>query len=799
LAADCGCGVHSVIKIVRIGPRLRRWHWAICVAVIIVVVVVTAVALVSRRASTGTTAKVAVTPKDAVAATATTGLRFVGSDVCVPCHSREAVAWQTSHHRLAMQPANSSTVLGDFADAAFTHAGVSSKFFHRDGKYMVRTDGPDGTLHDYAITHTFGVSPLQQYLVAFPGGRWQALEIAWDSRPAAAGGQRWFHLYPAEKFSKGDPLHWTGAAENWNYMCADCHSTNVRKSWNAATAVYSTSSAETSVSCEACHGPGSGHVAWAREPPGRRPRNNGKGLVLALDERSDVFWARDPATGKPSRSRPRVTEREMEVCARCHSRRGLIHEDHVHGQPVEDDYRVALLDDDLYHPDGQVKGEVYEYGSFVQSRMYAEGVTCSDCHDPHRPELRASGNEVCVRCHAEQTYLTAKHHFHREGSSEARCVGCHMPKTTFMVVDARRDHSLRVPRPDLSVKLGVPNACNDCHTDRSAEWAAGTVQKWYGHTPNGFQRFAEALAAGTNGAPGAQRLLVALAADDGQPAIARASALSELGPASTPSAILVARKGLLDASPLVRRAAVQALAGTDPAIRAPLLLRLLDDKVRSVRIEAASALAGVPVESIPDASRSVLAARIAEFVAAQELQGDRPEAHLNLAALHASRRDFSRAEAELEKALSIEPRFVPAAVNLADLYRVLGRDDDAEAVLRRALERVPDEPTLLYDLGLVLVRAKRSSEALECLRLAARFGPDDPRRGYTYGVALHDTHHTLPAIKELEKTFVRHPFDRNVLSALSTYWREVGNFPKAVAYAKRLHTLDEQDTDLVMR
>jgi len=272
---------------------------------------------------------------------------FVGEAACAACHPREAAAWADSHHHLAMQPATEATVLGDFSDARFTHAGVASRMFRQGGKYLVRTDGPDGALHDYEESYTFGVAPLQQYLVGFPQGRFQALEIAWDSRP---GGQRWFHLYPDEKIDHRDPLHWTGVVENWNYMCADCHSTNVRKGWSSQTASYSTHFTDVSVSCEACHGPGSRHVAWASEPPDRRSADNG--LAIALDERRGVYWGRDPATHKPARSRPRTSQRELDMCARCHARRGLLHEDSVHGQPVGDDYHVALLDDDLYYPDG---------------------------------------------------------------------------------------------------------------------------------------------------------------------------------------------------------------------------------------------------------------------------------------------------------------------------------------------------------------------------------------------------------------------------------------------------------------
>jgi predicted CXXCH cytochrome family protein len=731
----------------------------------------------STRGSQDTQSRPARPPSAEVAS-------FVGEAVCASCHAREATLWKGSHHQLAMQPASAGAVLGRFDGATFSQGGVASSFFRKGGKWMARTDGPDGALHDYEITHTFGVAPLQQYLVAFPGGRLQALETAWDSRPRAEGGQRWFHLYPDEKITPTDPLHWTGAAENWNYMCADCHSTNVRKRYDAEGGRYATSFAEMSVSCEACHGPGSRHVAWATSD-----RRGEDGLSITLDERHGVSFERDAITRKPHRSKPRESAREIEMCARCHSRRGLLHEDHVHGQPVADDYRVALLDDDLYHPDGQIKGEVYEYGSFVQSRMFAEGVTCSDCHDPHRPELRTSGDALCLQCHATEAYFTPKHHFHAEGSAGARCVACHMPATTYMVVDARRDHSFRVPRPDLTVKLGVPNPCNGCHRQRAASWAARTVEKWYGHTPSGHQQFAEAIAAGTRGAPGAQRLLVALIDDRRQPAIARASAIARLAHQLTPVGLEAVRHSLDDPDPLVRRAAVDTLAEVELPLRAPLVSKLLEDGVRSVRIAAAAALADVPTESLPPSERAVLEKATTELVAAQELGADRPEAHLTLAHHHASRRHFDRAEAELKRALAIDPAFVPAAVNLADLYRTLDRDRDAEPVLREALSHAPDHPSLLHALGLLLVREKRLREATESLARAARRDPDNARFGYVYAVALHSEGRKREALTRLEEVLTRHPYDRDSLSALQAFYREAGNERKALECAERLAAL----------
>ena len=393
-----------------------------------------------------------------------------------------------------MAVATDSSVLARFNNPKVAAGGVAEAFYRRDGKFFVHTDGPDGRPGDFAISYTFGVAPLQQYLVALSKGRLQALTTAWDSRAAAAGGQRWFNLYTDVR-SSDDELHWTRPAQNWNYMCADCHSTNVRKNYDAAADSFSTTWSEIAVGCEACHGPGSRHLAWAAKGE-RSSRDSTMGLTVQLDERHRVTWLANASTGNAVRSHPRTSDRELQVCAQCHSRRRQIAEEYVAGKPYYDHYRPALLTSPLYFADGQQRGEVYEWGSFLQSRMNAHGVTCSDCHEPHGGELRAPGAAVCATCHSPAKY-DAPAHQHHQAAAGVTCLSCHMPAATYMKVDSRRDHSFRVPRPDLSVTLGTPNACASCHADRGAQWAASQITAWRSGDTSaiGFQRFAAAFAA----------------------------------------------------------------------------------------------------------------------------------------------------------------------------------------------------------------------------------------------------------------------------------------------------------------
>jgi Flp pilus assembly protein TadD len=720
---------------------------------------------------------------------------YVGGAACAECHLPEAERWRQSQHAAAMAPATDATVAGDFRDARFAHAGVTSTFFRRDGRFMVRTDGADGKPADHEIKYAFGVEPLQQYLVELPGGRLQALGIAWDARPPASGGQRWFHLYPDRKLKAGDPLHWTGIDQNWNYQCADCHSTNLRKGYTEPTRTFGTTWTDLNVACEACHGPGSNHVAWAKKAGDWQALASDKGLAVALDERKGVSWALDAQSGNAARSRPRETNREVETCARCHARRGQFADDWHPGRPFGDAFRAALLEPGLYYADGQQRDEVYTYGSFLQSRMHARGVTCSDCHDPHSAKPRAPGNSVCAQCHAPARYESDSHSHHAPGSAGAQCAACHMPTTTYMVVDPRHDHSFRIPRPDRTVGLGVPNACNGCHTKESAQWAADAVAKWFPQPKPGFQTFAEALHAGDRGAPGAQGALIRIAEDRAQSPIARASAVQRLARYLSPVTLRTVRNALDDADAMVRAAAVGALAGAEPALRTQLLARLLDDPVRLVRMEAAAALAGEPEARLAAADQAKFARALGEYVAAQRFNADRPEAQAALGTLHAARGRDAEAAAAYRKALELDPTYVRAALNLADLQRAIAREDEAERTLREALKRAPGSAAVHHALGLALVRQKRVPEALAELGRAAQLAPEDPRFAYVYGVALNDTGRRAEALQTLQAALARRPYDREILYALATYERAAGNAGGAREHARLLRELEPENGD----
>ncbi len=701
---------------------------------------------------------------------------YIGNAACETCHEEQFSDWSDSQHFLAMQTATEESVVGDFNNTNFKYAGIDYSFFTRNGTYFARADGSDGELQEFEISHTFGIEPLQQYLISFPDGRRQALNVAWDSRPADAGGQRWFHLYPDEEITHGDELHWTGRNFNWNYMCADCHSTNLEKHYEPTSKTYDTTWAEISVGCEACHGPGSAHVVAAQSG---KEKNSGLSTTLATQKA------------------------ELDTCARCHSRRGVIAEGFEPGSEFLDHYRLSLLDEGLYHPDGQILDEVYVYGSFLQSKMYQRGVRCTDCHNPHNAELRASGNEICTRCHQSAppndfptlktaVYDSPEHHFHEPNSAGAQCVNCHMASKNYMVVDPRRDHSFRIPRPDLTETLGVPNACNGCHDDKTADWALAEIRKRY-PAPRP-EHYGEAIAAGRARDADASHELAMLAADYTKPAIVRGTALSLVNVYDGAASIEALVAGLNDEAPLVRLGSLAGIRNLDVERRWELAQHLLDDPLLAIRIEAAVNLAPMSELSLRQSDMDRLQSAVQEYIAAQMLNADRPEAMTNLGGIYAQIGDIQSAEVAFQQALGLDPDWLPALVNLADFYRTNGREEDANPLLQRAISVAPDNGDVRYAYGLALVRQGRPDEAANALQEATRLSPENPQYAYVHGIALNSTGRSDEAITALEAGHERFPDNADILFALATIERDRGNMDQALKQARTLLQLRPGDS-----
>ncbi len=662
-----------------------------------------------------------------------------------------------------MQPATSKSVLGNFADAVFSYNGIETLFRTIDGRYIVRTKAEEGADAEFAIAYTFGVDPLQQYLIELNDGRYQAFDVAWDVMR-----QRWFHLSPisgdqsatsgVETISEG--VHWAGRGFNWNRQCADCHSTNVRV--GLTDAGYETQFDAHNVACEACHGAG-------------------------LKHRND--------TSRPYRD---------VACTPCHSRRSQIAEGFQPSEQLLDYYVPASTVPPLYFDDGQIRDEVYVYGSFLQSRMHMAGVTCSDCHEPHSAELQSSGNALCVRCHNQSppnnfldalgTFDTPDHHMHPVTPIE--CIDCHMPTRTYMQIDNRHDHSLRVPRPDLSSKYGTPNACSNCHTEGD-EWATQQIIRYHGGRRR--SHFSETLLSGSRRHFDAERDLAELAQDPEQPPVARGTALLLLNGYELAYSAEAVANGLQDPEPLVRLHALQSIERLDQKKRHGILKRLLDDPIKAIRTDASRIAVEHLSDFIEPSERTMLLSVLDEYKTIQTLQSDLPEAHTNLASISIALGQFDTAETQLKTALAIEPEWIPGLVNLADLYRRLDRNSEAGDLLKKAIAIEPPIAEALIAYGLWLIRNDRPGHALNQFQRSYELEPESLRNGYLYALALNANNRREEAIGVTELAVDRFGDHRILLELLATMYRDEESFDQALGYATRLEELFGGDAYRALR
>ncbi len=695
---------------------------------------------------------------------------FTGSLKCADCHRTEYNNWQDSHHDHAMEIAGEDTVLGNFNNVSFESHGITSKFYRKENKFYTYTSGPDGRMGEYEITHTFGWYPLQQYLVPFEGGRLQCLPIAWDVRE-----KKWFDLNPDIEIASDDWLYWTNAGQNWNGMCAECHSTNLKKNYDPVNDTYETTWTDIDVGCEACHGPGSGHVKWAETPEMGRPDVTNFNLAVRTSGIS---------------SRQLVNQ-----CAPCHSRRAILG-DYTHAESdLLDSLQPSLLTPDLYFPDGQILEEVYVYGSFTQSKMYHRDVKCSDCHDVHSARLIRDGNDLCLQCHRASEYNTAEHHFHKQKGEKgepirsddgkilfevgtgSECMQCHMPGRNYMVIDYRPDHSFRIPMPDLSEKLNTPNACNRCHMDKPVEWSEEWITKWYG--PGRKGHYGEIIAAGRSHRPEVYNDLLKLATDTLYPVIVRATALSLLGAYPGEETINAYKISLMDEEALIRRTAVENIPLSDDQEKAKLIAPLLYDPVKAVRIEASSRLAGKPSEYLDTRQKEVYHRVLQEFITSMEYSGDFSFGRFNLGNLFQKLDDIDRAIENYRAAIKIDNLFYPAKVNLAMLYNGKGDQDKAEELFREVIKEHPGLYEIYYSLALLLAEKNNLEEAALYMEKAAHNMPDAARIHYNYGLLLQFLNRDKDAELEFKTALEIEPENMDFLYALFDFYFKRSRLPEA--------------------
>ncbi len=704
---------------------------------------------------------------------------YTGGESCTECHKLEHDLWLESHHAKAMDTASVESVLGDFNNAEFTSQGVTSRFYMKDGKFFVYTSGPDGKMGDFQVAYTFGFTPLQQYLIPMEKGRLQCLPLTWDTEKG-----EWYSLvdtiYSDMEILPNDWLYWTNNGQNWNGMCADCHSTDLKKGYDVETHTFNTTWSDINVHCEACHGPGEAHLEWAKLPDIARPMDGNYGLVV---QTSNI-----------------ETKQYVELCARCHARRGIMSDFPGTHSDLLDYMTPQHIGEPYYHADGQILEEDYVYASFLQSRMYYNEVRCNDCHNVHSGQLVLDGNALCLQCHRKVDYDTYDHHFHKYDGEEgdplvfadttyyvgegAECVSCHMPGGYYMGVDFRRDHSMRVPRPDLTMTIGTPNACNGCHKTETTQWSDDKIIEWYGK--NRKPHYGTTLAAGRKHEHEALGSLIDIAGDDLYGVVIRATALSLIATYGDEKSMEALELAMFDPESIIRHAGVQHYFAFSNERYVRTFVQMLNDPVKAVRMVAAFRLSSVPIEMIDTIHVKAYHEALTEYREAQEYMGDFPSAMHNLGILSGNLGDLNNAVENYLGAIRIDDKFFPAKMNLAVLYNQQGNNREAEIVLRDITTNHPEVAESFYSLGLLLAEMQKYEEAVYFLEIAGEKIPGRGRIFYNLGLLQQYLGRTKDAEESLLRAVEIEPDNFDFLYAMADFYIKNEDLTRARIYALQI-------------
>ncbi|MEK1852062.1 MAG: tetratricopeptide repeat protein [Phyllobacterium sp.] len=702
---------------------------------------------------------------------------FVDETKCASCHADQAAAFAKSHHAKAMALADDETVRADFNNTRFEHDGIVSTFFRRDGRFFVRTEGSDGRSSEFEVRYTFAYEPLQQYLVDLGGGRLQALDVAWDTER-----QQWFWLGEGKPARPGSTFHWTGPFYRWNRTCIDCHSTDPQTNFQPETNEYRSSYVATSIGCQSCHGAGAKHVAWAEA------------------KCKDATAPAGPNMG--------LSKVDASACFGCHSRRTKLLNSFQPGQSFLDHFSPALLRPDLYFPDGQILDEVFEYGSFQQSKMARAGVTCLDCHRPHEGALKAEDNALCTQCHTKipperfvkyhpgGDFDTPAHTHHPMGSTGAQCANCHMPERTYMKVDRRRDHSLVIPRPDLSGTYGTPNACTTCHEDKTNAWAVENMERWYGTAWRNRPTIAHAFAGVAQNDPGSIEALRSLFADREQAGIVKGSAIAAMSRVGGEAAVADVKAAAGNSDPLVRLGAAEAAGNLPPERRLDAIGKLLGDETRAVRVAAVIALGSTPSLDFLGNERRTFNAAVEDLRAYVQANADVAEAQNSYGSFLFDQQRLNEAEKVFRQAIALDPAFSGARINLAELYRATGQNEKSEHAYAEAIAISPDQADLRYGHALSLVRQKAMPHAIQELEEAVRLDPDNSRYRTTLAIALDSIGRTADAFAILGQAVSGGQADANLLGVAIQFGLKLRRFPQTLKYAEALARLQPNDPQI---
>ena len=665
---------------------------------------------------------------------------------CKTCHEEQFKDWSHSQHANAMRD-----IGNDLDDKAFTgksliiYAKRQVEFLKKNNTFIIREKWEGKEWVEYKPVAVIGESPLIQYLIPFPGGRLQVFDFAYD--PAK---DEWFNVFGDEHRQTNEWGYWSNRGMNWNVQCADCHMTNLNKNYDVDTDSYQTSWEHTAITCKQCHKGTDDHMSNPHYKP--------------------------------------TTENKMDGCASCHSVREDLTDGFHAGEKYDNHYRPLLADwANIYFEDGQVSGENFEYGSFIMSRMHHKGVTCLDCHDPHSAKLKlpADNNTLCLSCHQapgqkEATVIDPiAHSHHAAGSEGGKCVSCHMPITTYMARDPRRDHGFTTPDPLLTKELNIPNACNRCHEDKDSEWSIKWTNEWYGDRMNRWSRERAFLVArAKSGDPGVVPELIK-AFEKEQVEGWHQVFIGLLQPWVNQVDVQKAIQPFLQhENPLLRSKATQILGTFNSPDE---LERLKKDGSTAVRLSSLWSSRQLL------ANEAILPEEFQNFI---NLHSDQPEGALSQAELAMLKNDLDSTEAWLRKAVNWDQTSSYPKQMLAQILNMRNDKTGALEMLRAAGKIDPENIQVLYQNSLLEAELNNIPEAVKLLENINEVAPYFHKAWYNLGLIYSQQNRLEDSIYALYKAVNINPQDVQSLYALATVYYRFGNNADAQKYCMEVLTYD---------
>ena len=679
------------------------------------------------------------------------------SEDCRVCHSTIFEAWNNSHHALAHRVVTANDDLQAFKKLHDTLIeGVKYTSTYNNSNPVLSEIRQGTKPYSYTPLFVMGMSPLRQYIIPTENGRYQANELAYDPHK-----KEWFNVFGSEHRTPGEWGQWQGRGMNWNSMCAQCHLTDFSKNYHPITDSYTSSWTEHGVGCIQCHG--------------NLAKDHGKIKIAHSNDLS--AWIAKRRT-------------ESETCAPCHARNEALTGEPRAGMKYNDHFRLTLpTEASTFYPDGQMRDEDFNWTSFQTSRMGGKGlVSCMDCHDPHTNKtiLSISDNALCLQCHSAKNIRNApvinpvSHSHHLANSAGNLCVNCHMPTTTYMQRDARHDHGFIRPDPLLTKELGIPNACNRCHSDKSVEWQISATNTWYGLKMDSHQRLrTRAVHAAQKGLNHAQDDLIKLITIEEIPAWRATLVLLTRSWAYEPRVRATITPLLKDDDPLVRSAVVQVL-GTQPDLL-DSLTPYLKDESRLVRVDAEWAL----TSRLDDTSKERN-----ELNAYLLVSSDQPAGQVRLAEDFFNRGQIAEAEAPLRKAILWDSNAAEAHHTLGLVLDNLNRQKEAAESLWRSAQIDSHNALFAFQAGLEFAGSGNLVSAEKALKEAVLRDPSLDRAWYNLGLLLNQTSNTAEALNALTQAEHAAPSIADYPYAIATILWQRGDHLGARTAAQRALNID---------